>query len=105
MLNLLFELIGDGVLLLTTCLLCLSLLDLLHYCGLVGLLGDHAISFLECLYKNIDSGVELVKIVLHVFLLTSLALRFFIRVELIKIFLIAIVFAAELIHGQFVLVA
>ena len=105
MCDLLVELVSDGILLLTTCLLCLSLLNLLHYSGLIGLLGNHAVSFFECLNKNIDSGVKFVKIVLHVFLLTSLAFRLFIRVELIEVFFVAVVLAAELIHGQLVLIA
>ena len=72
------------MLLLTTSLLRLSFLNLLHNSRLVGLLRNHAVSFFKGLDENINSAVEFIKIMLHILLLTSLAFWFFIRVKLIR---------------------
>ena len=88
MLNFFFEMLGNWILF-SGSLVSFSFLDLLHYCLLVSLLCDHAISFFQCFNQNIDSSIELVQIVFHIFFLTCLALLFFVWIELIKCIFLA----------------
>ena len=88
MLNFILKGLSDA-LLFSRILVIFSFFYLLHDCLLVRLFGDHRVSFLKSFNKNVDSTVELGQVVLHVFLLTSFALRLFVSVELIECFVIA----------------
>lgn len=62
--------------------------DLLDDCLLVTHFGHHRVSLLECLYKGVDSLVELVQIHLHVLLLGFEVLRLLVRIEIFKLILV-----------------
>ena len=87
-LNLLLEEICNrsilAQLLIIVCDSCNILVQTLFAC----LLRNHALSLLQSLHKRVNSGIELVQVNFHVFLLTLSVFRFFIRMEIFESFFI-----------------
>jgi len=89
MLNFILEGLSDA-LSVTRILIVFPLLYLLHNCLLIRLFGNHWICFFKSFNEDINSAIKLSQVVLHVLLLSGFTFRFFVRVEFIKSFFLAL---------------